>query len=756
MHSAWNRQFVIRKLQHRLLLSYVLVALIPILAISITSIAIGYGNAQKQTHDRLQSVMLRKELELTAWLDDLNDDLVTLSAEEYMMARIQVVLDLWRDQKYLEYYNKVLQARFQRRIEQTSRFDEIFLVDLQGNIPVSTSLEQRSIVADPQLLRAMQTPRPFVVLIPGTRDPPGSWSEARAPATVFVAIPVFADGVDPVGFLTGSANLDRLVAIFHDPTGIGATGRTYLANSESVFFEEAGILQLLASDQSLPQEPQHCEGDTGREPAEQFVQGTLPRDGEASGTFVVSMCRWIPQLQHALFVQQDRTEAFSSTMTTLRTTLWIVCIGLLGAIGAALLTARTISSPITRLARVAQRVANGGDFEYVQDVRRQDELGVLATAFNRMVTRLQHLITGLEDDVAARTQSLRHAVAATERRAVQLETSARVSREITSILSIDHLIERVIELIQCSFDYHHVTIHLLAQAEEEPRALQLQITPDDWTELVFPLVVGGQKIGTLNVLHSDASEFRTDDIMVLQSLADQIAVAIHNARLYERSEELAILKERNRLARDLHDAVTQSIYSLVTFAGAGRRMLEHDQPRKVHGYLERIERNAQQALKEMRLLLYELRPPCLNDEGFVGAIQQRLNAVERRAGISASVIIDGEVSFPLYGEKDLYYIIQEALNNALKHASAQTIIVRLQGCDDGVCLEISDDGLGFDPEEIVGAGGMGLASIQERALALGCPLTINSGAGSGTRISMLVQPPYQTAHRRHPVTGGGG
>jgi signal transduction histidine kinase len=203
---------------------------------------------------------------------------------------------------------------------------------------------------------------------------------------------------------------------------------------------------------------------------------------------------------------------------------------------------------------------------------------------------------------------------------------------------------------------------------------------------------------------------------------------------------LAILEERNRLARELHDSVTQSLYGLVVFAGAGQEVLEVGGVDQAQRHLDRIEDAAQQALKEMRLLVYELRPPALKDEGLVGALRQRLDAVEGRAEIAIDLQVDGLVDLPASIEEGLFRIAQEALNNALKHAAASLVTVRIGEIDGRVELEVKDDGVGFVLDAVRDKGGLGLASMRERAEQLGGQLQVQSAPGKGTTVRIRLVP----------------
>jgi signal transduction histidine kinase len=182
--------------------------------------------------------------------------------------------------------------------------------------------------------------------------------------------------------------------------------------------------------------------------------------------------------------------------------------------------------------------------------------------------------------------------------------------------------------------------------------------------------------------------------------------------------------------------VTQSLYSLTLFAEAARQLVQEGENEALARHLQRIGEIGQQSLKEMRLLVYELRPPVLAEQGLISALRQRLEAVEGRAGVDARLRVDELLSLPAETEAALYRVTQEALNNVLKHARANAVTVSLR-CEEGdFLLEIVDDGLGFQPAQVAGEGGQGLRNIQERAATLGASVDIASAPGSGTCLTI--------------------
>jgi signal transduction histidine kinase len=247
-----------------------------------------------------------------------------------------------------------------------------------------------------------------------------------------------------------------------------------------------------------------------------------------------------------------------------------------------------------------------------------------------------------------------------------------------------------------------------------------------------PISRGAQVWGTLSVLGRDISQFGQEEVALLISVGEEIGVVIENARLRKQAERIALVQERNRLARDLHDSVSQNLYSVTLFAEAGRRTALAEKNSETAEYFDQIGETGHQALKDLRLLIHRLRPSILAKEGLVRALQQRLNAVEGRAGVESSLVISGEATLTPALEEALYQIAQEALNNALKHAMASEVKVALDftsGSD--VILRVEDNGRGFDPEAVTDSDGLGLPNMKERAESFGGELIIRSVVGEG-------------------------
>lgn len=233
--------------------------------------------------------------------------------------------------------------------------------------------------------------------------------------------------------------------------------------------------------------------------------------------------------------------------------------------------------------------------------------------------------------------------------------------------------------------------------------------------------------------------FRVGLIILALVVSFGLAARINLYRQESTEARLAISYQRAQIAQDLHDSVTQSLYSANLFAEAGRETLEEQDTQGASHYFSRIGATTQQALREMRLFLYELRPPDVVEQGLVDALQKRIDAVEKRAGMEARLLLDGRVNFPPAVEDQFYRISQEALNNVLKHAQAENVTVYLRDHNGTMGLEIVDDGLGFDLAEAENSGGMGLQTMRERAAKIGGRLSINTAPGQGTSVKVEVE-----------------
>jgi signal transduction histidine kinase len=236
----------------------------------------------------------------------------------------------------------------------------------------------------------------------------------------------------------------------------------------------------------------------------------------------------------------------------------------------------------------------------------------------------------------------------------------------------------------------------------------------------------------------DADEFSDGDQQLIETFAAHAALALENARLHERSRELSIVEERNRLARELHDAVTQKLFGLVLAAESGAALLEHD-VRQAGAQLRLVRELAREAMDELRSVIVHLRPAALESQGLAVALGKHVDVLRRTHKRDIALEISGQAPVPAAVEGDVFRIAQEALHNALRHAHATRIEVALRIEPGRLELAVSDDGVGFDPDAAAARSRrLGLTTMAERARAAGGTLRITSAPGAGTAVRLEV------------------
>jgi signal transduction histidine kinase len=265
--------------------------------------------------------------------------------------------------------------------------------------------------------------------------------------------------------------------------------------------------------------------------------------------------------------------------------------------------------------------------------------------------------------------------------------------------------------------------------------------------LGVPIVGCGEVVGAFYLTDKKGGRdavFSDDDLELIQLLAAHAAIALENAELHERSRELSTIEERKRLARELHDSVTQTLFSIGLTAEAAAALLESE-PARAREELAELQNLTREALREMRSLIFELRPAELETEGLAAALRKHVEVLRRVYPQEIECSVDGERRLPAPVEKGLLRIAQEALANALRHAGAGRVSLTLDASDSAVSVRVSDDGHGFDPvEAATRSRRLGLTSMRERAEALGGELAISSAPGQGTIVEVRVDP---RAHR---------
>jgi signal transduction histidine kinase len=257
--------------------------------------------------------------------------------------------------------------------------------------------------------------------------------------------------------------------------------------------------------------------------------------------------------------------------------------------------------------------------------------------------------------------------------------------------------------------------------------------------LGVPIVARGQVVGAFYLTDKQAApEFSLEDQELIEMLAPHAAVAMENARLYERSRELSIVEERNRLARELHDSLVQKLFGVVLAAQSAGTLLDRNAD-AARGQVEHLQELAQEAVVELRSLVFQLRPAEIETEGLGAALRKHVDLLRRAHRARIELELSGSPRLRAGVDEEVFRIAQESLQNALRHSRADRIEVRLDEGPGGLALAVADDGVGFEPDEAgLRSRRLGLTSMEERARALGGRLAIDSAPGRGTTITLEV------------------
>ena len=267
--------------------------------------------------------------------------------------------------------------------------------------------------------------------------------------------------------------------------------------------------------------------------------------------------------------------------------------------------------------------------------------------------------------------------------------------------------------------------------------------PDLCDFLGLPIRDGDGIIGALFLANKQRGPrrdggFTERDEELLSILAQHAAIALTNARLYERSRELTIAEERSRLAHELHDAVSQKLFSLRLTAQAATALVDRD-PSRARSELQEVARLAAEAADELRAAVTELRPAALDEDGLVATLRTQAQVLDRAHQARVTFTSHGVRALPAAQEEAMLRVAQEALHNALRHSGAARVDVTLDRRGQGAVLRVVDDGDGFDPHAVRRAGRhLGLVSMRDRAGGVGGALTVESVPGKGTTIEMEV------------------
>jgi len=495
-------------------------------------------------------------------------------------------------------------------------------------------------------------------------------------------------------------------------------------------------------------------------------QSDALRTSDQAGQEVLASFAPIPGTSWGLVLEKTWSSLVDANQTYRTILLLLLALGVIVPAVIVYFGMNRVTRPIVEVSDAAREIA-AGNFSHRIRSSTGDELEVMANQFNTMAGALEESYSTLEQRVRDRTRAERQ-------RADQLRAVNEVGQRISSILDLDELLPFVTKSLQEAFNYYNVSISLdegnglslkastgarsngdgtapTRLAEQAAQTGEPAMVNDDLaeagagglgrarSEIAAPIKIAGRTVGVLDFEESRADAFDEVDLFTAQTLADQLAIAIENARLYEHARELAATEERNRLARDLHDAVSQTLFSTSLIAEVLPRLWQRN-PDEGLKRLEEVRQLTRGALAEMRTLLLELRPAALFEAELPHLLTQLGESVQGRMRAPVSVTIEGECDVPPDAKVALYRISQEALNNVAKHTTAENVSVELTCAGDRVTLTVTDDGGGFDMTGVP-ADSFGLGIMRERAAAIGAELAVTSEVGTGTRIRVEWKTP---------------
>jgi nitrate/nitrite-specific signal transduction histidine kinase len=435
----------------------------------------------------------------------------------------------------------------------------------------------------------------------------------------------------------------------------------------------------------------------------------------------------------------------------------------LGVIVPVLVTAygvRHITGPIQRLIGASEQVT-AGQFKQRIEVKTGDEIETLADQFNLMSAKLDDSYSSLEKKVADRTRELAilNSIISVANQSLEIPeiledalnktveqmgfdagAAFRFEMDPSSILLVSHWGLEPALAMDLANRYAVIPQGNAVELPSTVTIYEIEDTPGQLEQSDIRLLVSvllstkGRTLGLFLLGRRAPRQLSSEELSLLSSIGQQVGVAMENARLYEQAEQTAITSERNRLARELHDAVTQTLFSANLIADVIPRIWKRN-PEEGLKDLEELRQLTRGALAEMRTLLLEMRPESLERSDLKSLLTQLAEAFIGRVRVPVSLVIQGDCELTHEVKIVFYRVAQEALNNIAKHSGARQVELQLE-CQPGqLNLRIQDDGLGFEPVSIT-PDHMGMAIMRERASSIGASLKIESQVGQGTTVEL--------------------
>jgi len=472
-----------------------------------------------------------------------------------------------------------------------------------------------------------------------------------------------------------------------------------------------------------------------------------------------------PTIFWILVSEQNWDEIMQPTLPYQRLLLALLALGVIVPVLVTAYGVRHITDPIQKLIHATEGVT-AGQFEHRIDVKTGDEIETLAGQFNLMSAKLDDSYSSLEKKVADRTRELAilNSIISVASRSLNIQeiledvlnktveqmgfdagAAFRLESDPTLKLLVAHRGFEPGIAIDFVNSYTNTSPRNTAENPPEVRIYEIEDAQDERQLVHFgqpgfyrlvsvPLSTKGRTIGLFLLGKRERGSLSPEELSLLNSIGQQIGVAMENARLYEQAEQAAVAAERQRMARELHDAVTQTLFSANLIADVLPRIWKRN-PDEGLKNLEELRQLTRGALAEMRTLLLEMRPESLERADIKSLLTQLADAFIGRVRVPVSLFIQGDCELTHEVMLVFYRVAQEALNNIAKHSGARQVDLHLE-CQSGqMNLIIKDDGLGFNPDTIT-PNHLGIAIMRERANSIGASLKIESQAGQGTTVEL--------------------
>jgi signal transduction histidine kinase len=776
-----------------LLTAFLVLAIVPLSTVTWYATQRERRDIQREVTAKLSSVSAIMETQVRQWVGYRGRSIAVLAA---LPATKDSVSKLVADAGDDTAASEALRAQLLSLLTQDTAFLRLAVLDPEGQVLMSTDGENWPATS---------------ITVPEQAPCPQSFrSDQNEDAGLVVshAITAKEDSAETIGALMGWLNPCQLAQTMQAVSGLGTTGEIYLVDATGV---------------ALPQ---------GRKASSPGIKAALSGENTEglndnyAGVPVIGIYRWLPELGMVLVAEQAQEEAFAPTDNVTAAIIGATLgVALVTAVIAAIVT-RQITRPIVRLTESALGIAEGNMEQHVP-VKSRDEIGILAYVFNRMAAELKTLYDDLEEKVAKRTALLQKANYQIQRRAIQLATTVEVSQAATSILEPDLLLREVVRLVHASFSYSYVGIYLLDESGkwalleeasggiEEMTAAKAKPVPVDnecpvgraalmgephiirrnsagregnsqdggsssivegaflspyvCAEAALPLKMGAQIIGVLDILSTDEDDFNADDVPVLQNVANQITIALENARTYATEREAAkrlreLDRSKRRFLANMSHELRTPLTNIIGFSRLMLKGIEGQLPERLRNDTQIIYDNGQHLLGlindlldishiEAGLMALEFKEVNLAE--LINSVMATASALVRDKEIELHQDIAPHLPTVQADAARIRQVLLRLLTNAAKFTEQGAITVRSWASDGEVLVSISDTGVGIPPEDQErifqqfeqgslengrrpNGAGLGLALSKEFMEMHGGQIRVESETGQGSTFTLSL------------------